>query len=174
MDYLTLKDGYLLTILLPMYLLISKLMTFFYIYYDNKYARRFVKIALLGFSVVSSIMFYLHIDKYGEYFCFTWCGNIITPLVMFTIMYRKKDKILDDNINIFELPLIVGSIIWGIFLIYIPNSDIFTIIGGNSNYRIDKISTIIFYCYGMVQIIADKPLAIFIRRLTQKDINKFY
>ena len=171
MNYFSLKGGYILTILLPTFFIISKILTFLYIYYDNKKVRRIFNYVSVIFSVISTIIIYFNISRHGEYFCFIWSGAIIIPLIIFNLMYRNKEKDETNYINIFELIIIIVSMIWGVIILIIPQSSIFTLIGGNSNSSIDRISIILFYTYGIVQITLDKPLAIAIRKLEHKKIK---
>ena len=86
------KGGHLLTILLPISFTISKILTFLYIYYDNKKIRIVFNYGAVIFTIISLSFFYLNINKYGEYFCFIWCGAIIIPIIMYNIMYKSKEK----------------------------------------------------------------------------------
>lgn len=158
------KGGHLLTILLPISFTISKILTFLYIYYDNKKIRIVFNYGAVIFTIISLSFFYLNINKYGEYFCFIWCGAIIIPIIMYNIMYKSKEKDETNYINKFELFII--SIIWGFFMIIIPHTSIFILIGGKINPYIGKVSTIIFYVYGIVQITLDKPLGIMLKRIS--------
>lgn len=160
------KGGHLLTILLPISFTISKILTFLYIYYDNKKIRIVFNYGAVIFTIISLSFFYLNINKYGEYFCFIWCGAIIIPIIMYNIMYKSKEKDETNYINIFELFIIIISIIWGFFMIIIPHTSIFILIGGKINPYIGKVSTIIFYVYGIVQITLDKPLGIMLKRIS--------
>lgn len=162
------KGGHLLTILIPISFTISKILTFLYIYYDNKKIRIVFNYGAVIFTIISLSFFYLNINKYGEYFCFIWCGAIIIPIIMYNIMYKSKEKDETNYINIFELFIISISIsiIWGFFMIIIPHTSIFILIGGKINPYIGKVSTIIFYVYGIVQITLDKPLGIMLKRIS--------
>lgn len=160
------KGGHLLTILIPISFTISKILTFLYIYYDNKKIRIVFNYGAVIFTIISLSFFYLNINKYGEYFCFIWCGAIIIPIIMYNIMYKSKEKDETNYINIFELFIISISIIWGFFMIIIPHTSIFILIGGKTNPYIGKVSTIIFYVYGIVQITLDKPLGIMLKRIS--------
>ncbi|MDY2631826.1 MAG: hypothetical protein SOV85_10830 [Clostridium sp.] len=160
------KGGHLLTILLPISFTISKILTFLYIYYDNKKIRIVFNYGAVIFTIISLSFFYLNINKYGEYFCFIWCGAIIIPIIMYNIMYKSKEKDETNYINKFELFIISISIIWGFFMIIIPHTSIFILIGGKINPYIGKVSTIIFYVYGIVQITLDKPLGIMLKRIS--------
>lgn len=110
------------------------------------------------------LFFYLNINQYGEYFCFIWSGAIIIPIITFNIMYKNKEKDETDYINIVELFIIISSSIWGLFMIIIPHTSIFIFIGGKTNHYIGRVSTIIFYIYGIVQITLDKPLGITLKK----------
>lgn len=160
------KGGHLLTILLPISFTISKILTFLYIYYDNKKIRIVFNYGAVIFTIISLSFFYLNINKYGEYFYFIWCGAIIIPIIMYNIMYKSKEKDETNYINKFELFIISISIIWGFFMIIIPHTSIFILIGGKINPYIGKVSTIIFYVYGIVQITLDKPLGIMLKRIS--------
>lgn len=166
MEYFSLSGRNLLTILLPTFWTVSKILTFLYIYYDNKRVRNFFNYGLLIFQVVSGVFFYLNLNIYGEYFCFIWSGTMVIPLIMFNLMYRNKEKDETDSINIFEWIIIICSIAWGIFMLTIPYSRVFTMIGGNYNPNIDRVSRIVFCVYGIVQITFDKPLGIILRRIS--------
>lgn len=67
MDYFSLNGRNLLTILLPTFWTVSKILTFLYIYYDNKRVRNFFNYGLLIFQVVSGIFFYINLNIYGEF-----------------------------------------------------------------------------------------------------------
>lgn len=166
MDFISVKEGHLLTIILPIFLTTSKILTFLYIYYDNKKVRKIFNYGSLIFGGISFTFFYFNINKYSEYFCFIWCGSIIIPIIMYNIMYKNKEKDETNYINIFELFIISISIIWGFFMIIIPHTSIFILIGGKINPYIGKVSTIIFYVYGIVQITLDKPLGIMLKRIS--------
>ena len=78
-------------------------------------------------------------------------------------MYRKKEKIDTASINIFEKILIACSVSWGFFILILPYTKIFTFIGGGTNKRIDILSKIIFFVYGMCQILLDKHTIFFVK-----------
>lgn len=159
------KRGTFINYTITYFFAISKILTFLYIYYDDKNVRRNFNYGSVIFAVISSVFFYININKYGEYFCFIWCGAIIIPIIMYNIMYKNKEKDETDYINIIELFIII-SIIWGFFMIIIPHTSIFIFIGGKINPYIGKVSTIIFYVYGIVQITLDKPLGIILKRIS--------
>ena len=161
MNYLSLKEGHLVTIMIPLSLIISKILMFFYLYIKSNYAKKTFNFVTIVFAIISTIIFY--VLNWGNYFCFIWLAVIVVSVIQYNLMYRKKEKIDTDSINIFEKAIIAGSIAWGIFILILPYTKIFTLIGGGSNKQIDILSKIIFLVYGMCQILLDKHTIFFVK-----------
>lgn len=160
MNYFSFKDGHLLTIMLPISFIISKVLMFLYLYYDWKFIIRIFNYSMIIVGSITSIIFYLF--GWGEYFCFIWIGSIILSDIMCNYIYSKSERVYTHNINIFEIPIIICSLLWGIFVIVLPYTRFFAFIGGGNNLQIDILSKILFFIYGVVQIILDKPLIVII------------
>ena len=143
MNYFSLKDGYLLTIMLPISFIISKVLMFLYLYYERKFIIKIFNYSMVIFGGITSVIFYLY--GWGEYFCFIWIGSIILSVIMFNYIYSKSERLDAHNINIFEMLIIICSILWGIFIIVLPYTSIFIFIGGGNNSQIDIVSKILFF-----------------------------
>lgn len=161
MNYLSLKEGHLLTIMIPLSLMISKILMFFYLYVKDKSARKIFNFVAIVFAIISTIIFY--VLNWGNYFCFIWLAAIVVSVIEYNLIYRKKEKIDTDSINILEKAIIVCAIVWGIFILILPYTKIFTLIGGGANEKVDILSKIIFLVYGMCQIFLDKHTIFFVK-----------
>lgn len=161
MNYLSLKEGYLLTIMMPLSLIISKTIMFLHLYIKNNYVKKTFNFLIIVFAIISTLIFY--VLNWGNYFCFIWLAVIIVSVIQYNLIYRKKGKIDTDSINILEKILIAGSISWGVFILILPYTKIFTFIGGGTNKRIDILSKIIFFVYGMCQLLLDKHTIFFVK-----------
>ena len=161
MNYLSLKEGYLLTIMIPLSLIISKTVMFLHLYIKNNYVKKTFNFLIIVFAIISTLIFY--VLNWGNYFCFIWLAVIIVSVIQYNLMYRKKEKIDTDSINIFEKILIACSVSWGFFILILPYTKIFTFIGGGTNKQIDILSKIIFFVYGMCQLLLDKHTIFFVK-----------
>lgn len=122
MNYFSFKDGHLLTIMLPISFIISKVLMFLYLYYDWKFIIKIFNYSMIIVGSITSIIFYLY--GWGEYFCFIWIGSIIVSDIMFNNIYSKSERVCTHKINVFEIPIIICSLLWGIFVILLKGSSV--------------------------------------------------
>lgn len=77
MEYLSIKIGYFLTILLPINLCIAQIVRFIKQHYSRKIMKIFNTFMII-ISIVTAMIFYVF--NYGNYFCFVWIGIILISL----------------------------------------------------------------------------------------------
>ncbi|ASW42067.1 hypothetical protein [Clostridium isatidis] len=153
MEYLPLKAGNLITILVPINLIFSKIIEFIK-RYKNKKVENVFRVFTLVFGIGSTAIFY--ILDYSMYFCFTWIGSLLIGLLQYSIVYRNVEKESNEEINELQKLFSFFSIILGIFIIIIPHTKIFNLIGGGIDSKVDSISKIVFAILGICHIILNE------------------
>lgn len=150
--YLGLREGYILTILLPIHLLIYNVLYYVKQYFKNKF--KYFMIGFILFSIISSAIFYFF--NYSIYFVAAWGTQfLIVPFFYGYIIIRPfKDDIME--LNIIEKFIYSFDILFGIVLIIIPCTPLFKLIGAGTNIKIDVISTVLYILLGLSYIIFNK------------------
>lgn len=153
MEYLTLKTGNILTILIPLNLIFSKMVEFIKIY-TNKKVEIIFRWCTVSFAVISTIIFY--ILDYSMYFCFTWIGSLLIGLFQYSIAFRNINKEDYKELNQLQQVLSFIGIIVGAFLVILPYTKIFILIGGGYELKVDNVSRIVFLVCGVCFIMLNK------------------
>ncbi|MBS4959028.1 MAG: hypothetical protein KHZ99_18690 [Clostridium sp.] len=153
MEYLTLKTGNILTILIPINLIFSKVVEFIKIY-TNKKVEIIFRCCTVSFAIISTITFY--ILDYSIYFCFTWIGSLLIGLLQYSIAFRNINKEDYKELNQLQQIFSFIGIIIGAFLVVLPYTKIFILIGGGYELKVDNISRVVFLVCGICFIMLSK------------------
>lgn len=95
MEYLTLQNGHLLTIMIPISLIIGKVFMFLRLYVGNKRSEKSFSIGCVTFTTITTILFY--ILEYEIYFCFIWFGSIVVSALMYNLIGRAQKKLIQKS-----------------------------------------------------------------------------
>lgn len=172
-EYITSQQGNVLIIILPLALIISKTLMFLKGYLkNNSKIVTSVNHASVIFTIISTILFYMH--DWGKYFCAIWFFSITIYLIIFNFMYRKIEGLYNPTPNIFEIATNCLSILLGIFIVSIPDTEIINLIGLGGNTNIEILFKILIYIYGTLLILLDNHIILFYNKfIRQIDIKRF-
>lgn len=156
-EYVTFEIRNILTILVPLTLIFMKIVDYLELYHENNKVIHFRRISVI-FSISSTALFYA-LD-FDNYFCFTWLlVSFISPFY-YSFINRKVTKIpkmkIDDELRWYPKLEGVLSIFIGLFLIFLPYTRLFFLIGGGRDIRVTLISRILYFLLGTSLIILNK------------------
>ncbi|RDY22416.1 hypothetical protein CHF27_013555 [Romboutsia maritimum] len=165
-EYFNLQSRHVLTIMLPISFIVAKILFFLKAYIKNSnYIIKTFNYITIFFAVVSSIAFYL--CNWGEYFAFIWFLSLFISIIQYNFMDRKTKYSYCENPNILEIMLNIASILIGIFILLIPHTQIFFMIGGGDT-KVDFVSKILLSIYGILMILLDNHIVLFFNKFIYK------
>jgi len=165
-EYLVLEKGHLLTIMVPVMYMLGHIYNYQKIYFKNKFKKRLI-IGSVIFALITTPIFYF--KNYGLYFCVMW-GSIwstgyISALIS-TIFVRKYLIEYDyRDITTIDIMSFLFNLAIGMFLIVLPYTNIFYLIGGGIDNRTVFISKIVFFLWGISLIFFNKITTNFISKV---------
>lgn len=166
-EYFNLQSRHVLTIMLPISFIVAKILFFLKAYIKNSnYIIKTFNYTTIFFAVVSSITFYL--CNWGEYFAFIWFLSLFVSIIQYNFMDRKTKYSYCENPNILEIMLNITSVLIGIFILLIPHTEIFFMIGGGGDPKIDFISKILLHTYGILLLLLDNHTMLIYNKFVHK------
>lgn len=149
--YIGIKNGNIITILLPIHMIIYNILFFIKNYYKNKF-----NLAVITFLVGAIITtFYFYICNYSKYFIASWGMNsFIAPFFYGYIIIRPINSKI-NSINPVEKILYFFELIIGVVLIIIPFTHLYTYVGIH-NSEVLVVSKILIFILGIVNIFLNK------------------
>lgn len=138
-EYLTLQGGHILTIYIPLTCILAKILQFLKAYIKNSgnIIKKFNYITII-LAVISSVVMYVH--NWGEYFTFVWFAVLTVSVIQYNFLYRNTEYLYSEKPNVFELTISMFSVFAGIFILLIPHTKVFFMIGGGGDPKIDFLS----------------------------------
>ncbi|MBS6506805.1 MAG: hypothetical protein KH369_01330 [Paraclostridium bifermentans] len=172
-EYFISQDNLLVVLFIPLTLIVSKIITFLkaYIRDSGELIKKFNYITIF-FALVSSIALYIY--NWDTYFTGMWLIVLIGSVIEYNFLYKNTESLYSENPNIFEIILNVKDILFGIFIISIPHTKIFFMIGGGGDPKVDFISKVILHIYGILLILLGNHTVLFYNKFFHKlKTNKF-
>lgn len=124
-----------------------------YLHGYGKYLKTFIAITI-SFAILSG--FILYKLNYSNYFVASWSANFIIAPFFYGYFIIKKFTDSLSEVNFVEKVLYTITILFGVFLIIIPCTSIFKLIGAGMNNSVDIISKGIYSTLGLTCIFLNK------------------
>ncbi len=162
MEYLSLGNGHLVSIMFPLVIIFNKIIDFQAMYFNRKYEKM---ILILGTSIGAIGSGVLHRAGFSNYFCFIWAGLFTIVLysqLILNYLINKKEHINKGCIS--ECSIVddffgIINIISGVIIIGIPYSPFYSYIsGGNEEIKTIIISKTIITILGLSYILLNKKI----------------
>lgn len=166
MEYLSLSNGHLASIMMPLVLLFNKIIDFQAVFFNRRHEKKIICLGLC-IGIIGVIIF--HYNKYGNYFCFIWVMLfsviLISQIVVSHIVNKINHKNTDSYSYINNIDKIISfiSIVCGLLFLVIPFSSHYNAIsGGNNDIKVIIISKAIFVLLGLSYVFLNKLFVHFI------------
>jgi hypothetical protein len=168
-----LQEGHILTICIPLTFIISKILQFIKIYIkDSVHIIKKFNYTSIVLAIISSVVFYIY--NWGEYFTFVWFVVLFGSVIQYNFLYRNTEYLYSEKPNIFELIINIFSVLASIFILAIPHTKVFFMIGGGGDPKVDFVSKILLHTYGVVLILLDNHTVVLYNKFIRKsNTNKF-
>lgn len=124
------------------------------------------------FIIVSSIIIY--IVDFSIYLSAIWFTVFTMSLIQYNLSNRDVEYCYTENPNSFGIVRNITCILLGIFILSIPHTKIFFMIGGGGNPKVDYISKILLSIYGILLILLDNHSVLLYNKFIRKsNTSKF-
>jgi hypothetical protein len=153
MSYFTLETENYVTILLPIYLIIQKIIIYINKYHNEKISES-VKIIIYSISPMLTLLL-LKLD-YRSYFCAFFLISLILSVAISSYVGKRTVKQSYQKISVRDKVMYCLNLLAGSVIIFLPYIDSLDFICGGYDYKMDILYRGLYMIYGICFIVLNK------------------